>query len=106
MRTELSHPPRTIRISATGFRTHIFELAGLVDRYGCPVVIVHRGKDAYQFVADPSPLDTDASLISPGLLQAITARRRPRSRSVNPAAANGRRAGATPRALSPSARPR
>jgi hypothetical protein len=106
MRTELSHPPKTIRISATGFRAHIFELAGLVDRYGCRVVIVHRGKDAFQFVADPSPLEAGTSLVSPGLLRAITARRRPRSRSVNPAAANGRRAGATPRALSPSVRPR
>jgi hypothetical protein len=106
MRTELYHPPKTIHISATNFRAHISELVDLVDRHGCRVVIVHRGKAAYQFVADPSPLEAGASLVSPGLVRAITSQRKTRSRSANPGAANGRRAGATPPALSPGVRQR
>jgi hypothetical protein len=74
MRTELYQPPKTIRISATAARAHLFELFDLIAEYDLTCIITVKDQPAAQITCETPGLKR--TLISPSLLRALSHPRR------------------------------
>ncbi len=69
MRTEPYHLPRTITVTVTTLRAHLFEVFDLVADHDVTAVIIYKGSPLAQIVYD-GPAE-DKPMISPGLSRAL-----------------------------------
>lgn len=70
MRTELFHPPKTIYITVTNARRHLFELFDLIADHDLDCILVYKGRPAARIIYQRPA--SGSSNVSPGLLRALT----------------------------------